>query len=67
MSDDIYTRACAKVLGIPEDQVTRMQRENAKRLCFATMYRVTEKPRSDEELFEEVCGMLRTAWKVNTP
>lgn len=65
MSDDIYTRACAKVLGIPEDQVTRTQRATAKQICFATMYRVTEKPRTDEELFEEVCDMLKTAWRVN--
>lgn len=63
MASDLYTRAIAKVLGIPENTVTAELRNEAKVACFTALYRYAAKERTDEELFEEVCDVLRLIWK----
>lgn len=35
---DLYTRAVAKVLQIPMEEVTKDQRDRAKQFCFAAVY-----------------------------
>lgn len=71
---DLYTRAVAKVLRIPESEVTAYQRERAKQLCFAVVYGSkiipgnittddpTEPPPDEDGVFNQVCEILYFMW-----
>lgn len=59
MKSDFYVRAISKALGVPEADVTPEQRQAAKMVCFAAVGRYTLRPRTDAEVFDEVCEVIR--------